>query len=155
MGGGGRTIHSQKENPYDDTWIHSKFSDVTQRGREFEKWMNDRKAALQKPVYYSMPDGTSVRQEDWGRWTAGQFDEQMKLYDEKLADLEQGWQDSRRQQRDAYDARLADINAAVGGNAQALADQGRDIARQGQRARQAYGTGGLNRSSMRIQGLNV
>ena len=154
MGGGGRPQPQKVENPYDDQWIHSRFSDVSQRGRDFENWMNDRKAALASPTYYTMPDGTSVKQGDWGKWTTGKFEEQMGIYDQKLADLQQGWQDSRRQQRDAYDARLADINAAVGGNAAALQEQGRDLARQGQRSRAAYGSGSLNRGGMRIQGLN-
>ena len=155
MGGGGGYRPPQKiENPYDDQWIHSRFSEGNQRFRDFESWMNERKAALQTPTYYSMPDGTSVKKEDWGKWTVGQFDKQMELYDQKLADLQQGWEDYGLAQQNAYDARLADINAAVGGNAQALADQGRDLARQGQRARQSYGTGGLNRGGMRIQGLN-
>jgi len=155
MGGGGYRPPERVENPYDDTWIHSKFSEGNQRARDIENWMNERKAALQQPTYYTMPDGTSVKQSDWGTWTSSKFEDQMKLYDQKLADLQQGWQDNRRQQRDIYDARLADINAAVGGNAAALEQQGRDLARQGQRSRQAYGTGGLNRGSMRIQGVNV
>ena len=155
MGGGGRSTHTTKENPYDDAWIHSRFGEGQARQRDFENWMNERKAALASPTYYSMPDGTSVKQEDWGRWTVGQFDEQMELYDQKLADLEASWQNNQQQRRNAYDARLADINAAVGGNAAALEQQGRDLARQGQRTRQAYGTGGLNRGSMRIQGINV
>tara|TARA_R100000742_G_C4188290_1_gene21180 strand:- start:35 stop:502 length:468 start_codon:yes stop_codon:yes gene_type:complete len=155
MGGGGYRPPERVENDYDDAWIHSKFSEGNQRYRDVENWMNERKAKLQQPTYYNMPDGTSVKQSDWGTWTTGKFEDQMKLYDQKLADLQQGWQDSRRNQRDIYDARLADINAAVGGNAQALEQQGRDLARQGQRSRQAYGTGGLNRGSMRIQGVNV
>ena len=154
MGGGGPRPPQKVENPYDDQWIHSKFSEVGQRGRDFENWMNERKAALSAPVYYTMPDGTSVKQGDWGRWTTGKFEEQMELYDQKLADLQAGWDQNQWAQQNAYNARLADINAAVGGNAQALADQGRDLARQGQRSRQAYGSGSLNRGGMRIQGLN-
>ena len=166
MGGGGKQAGAapqiiQKTNPYQDAWIYDRFAEGQSRYDEVADWMNQRKTALanQAPTMYNVGGGMQVAQKDFGQYVQGRFN----------------------QQQQAFDQRLAQLQATTGANRQSLQSQGEALARQGERDRiaAAYGQqggagvtgvqtkkrknlgtysgtgGGFNRSGLRIQNLNV
>jgi len=159
MGGGSKPapapVVQKTENPYDDSWIHDKFATGQQRYNELEAFMNERRAALAQPQYYSVGDGMSVRQDQFGDYLSGQLEDQQRRFDQRLADMQRQGQQARTRMGSAYDARLADITSAAGVQGQRLADisaagaanqaaiqaQQEAMARQAERARigEAYG----------------
>ena len=185
MGGGSKPapapVVQKTENPYDDSWIHDKFATGQQRYNELEAFMNERRSALQQPRYYDVGGGMSVKQDQFGQYVAGQLEDQQRMFDQRLADMQSQSQQARGQMGSAYDARLADITAAAGANQAALQAQQEAMARAGERQRiqEAYGDqnlpgvtgvqtkkrqnlgayggtgGGFNRSGLRIQNLNI
>ena len=184
MGGGSKPAPApivKEPDPYDDAWIHDRFATGQKRYDELSAFMNERRAALQNPTYYDVGGGMSVKQDQFGNYVRGQLDEQQKMFDKRLSDLQAQGQQARQQQGSVYDARLADITAAAGANQAALQAQQEEMARQAERARigEAYGDGsvpgvtgvqtkkrqslgayggtggGFNRSGLRIQNLNI
>ena len=163
MGGGSKPapapVVQKTENPYDDSWIHDKFATGQQRYNELEAFMNERRSALQQPRYYDVGGGMSVKQDQFGQYVSGQLEDQQRMFDQRLADMQSQSQQARGQMGSAYDARLADITAAAGANQAALQAQQEAMARAGERQRiqEAYGGtgGGFNRSGLRIQNLNI
>ena len=165
MGGGSKTapapIIQQRTNPYNDAWIYDRFAQGQSRYDEVSDWMNQRQTALanQAPTMYNVGGGMQVEQKDFGQYVQGRFN----------------------QQEQAFNQRLAQLQATTGANRQSLQSQGEALARQGERDRiaAAYGGlggagvtgvqtkkrknlgtysgtgGGFNRSGMRIQNLNV
>ena len=166
MGGGGKQTAAapqiiQRTNPYNDAWIYDRFAQGQSRYDEVSDWMNQRKTALanQAPTMYNVGGGMQVAQQDFGQYVQGRFN----------------------QQEQAFNQRLAQLQANTGANRQSLQSQGEAIARQGERDRiaAAYGGlggpgvtgvqtkkrknlgtysgtgGGFNRSGLRIQNLNV
>ena len=91
MGGGSKPapapVVQKTENPYDDSWIHDKFATGQQRYNELEAFMNERRAALAQPQYYSVGDGMSVRQDQFGDYVSGQLQDQQRMFDQRLADM--------------------------------------------------------------------
>ena len=187
MGGGRSAPAAQilnRENDYDDSWIHSRFDEGQRKYNELESFMNERRSALAQPKYYDVGGGMSVRADQFGNYVSGQLESQQEMFDQRLADMQARNQASRNQfgqQMGVYDARLGDISAAAGANQALIQSQGEAMARQGERARVAaadgdpslpgvtgvqsgkrkdlgaYGTtgGGFNRSGLRIQNLNI
>tara|TARA_R100000988_G_C3968290_1_gene150084 strand:- start:382 stop:939 length:558 start_codon:yes stop_codon:yes gene_type:complete len=185
MGGGSKPapapVVQQRENPYDDSWIHDKFATGQERYNELEAFMGERRAALAQPKYYDVGGGMSVKQDNFGQYFQGQLQDQQRMFDQQLADMQRQSQAARGQMGSAYDARLGDITAQAGANQAALQAQQEAMARQGERARiqEAYGDqnmpgvtgvqtkkrqnlgsygttgGGFNRSGLRIQNLNI
>ena len=184
MGGGSKPAPApivKEPDPYDDAWIHDRFATGQKRYDELSAFMNERRAALQNPTYYDVGGGMSVKQDQFGNYVRGQLDEQQKMFDQRLSDLQSQSQKARQQQGSVYDARLADITAASGANQAALQAQQEAMAIQAERARigEAYGDpnmpgvtgvqtkkrqslgtyggtgGGFNRSGLRIQNLNI
>ena len=164
MGGGKPAPAPQiieRQNPYQDSWIHDRLAQGESRYDEITDWMNQRKTALanQAPTMYNVGGGVQVKQQDFGQFVQGKFN----------------------QQEQAFNQRLAQLQANTGANRQSLQAQGETLARQGERDRisAAYGGlggpgvtgvqtkkrknlgtysgtgGGFNRSGMRIQNLNV
>ena len=166
MGGGGKQTAAapqiiQRTNPYQDAWIYDRFAEGETRYDEVSDWMNQRKTALanQAPTMYNVGGGMQVAQQDFGQYVQGRFN----------------------QQEQAFNQRLAQLQATTGANRQSLQSQGEALARQGERDRvaAAYGGlggpgitgvqtkkrknlgtysgtgGGFNRSGLRIQNLNV
>ena len=151
----------QRTNPYQDSWIYDRFAEGQSRYEEVSDWMNQRKTALanQAPTMYNVGGGMQVAQQDFGQYVQGRFN----------------------QQEQAFNQRLAQLQATTGANRQSLQSQGEALARQGERDRvaAAYGGlggpgitgvqtkkrknlgtysgtgGGFNRSGLRIQNLNV
>ena len=143
--------------------------------------MNERRSALQQPRYYDVGGGMSVKQDQFGQYVSGQLEDQQRMFDQRLADMQTQSQQARGQMGSAYDARLADITAAAGANQAALQAQQEAMARAGERQRiqEAYGdqslpgvtgvqsgkrknlgaygwtVGCFNRSGLRIQNLNI
>ena len=184
--GGGRSpapapVINNRENPYDDSWIHGRFAEGQQKYNELERFMNERRAALAQPQYYDVGGGMSVRQDQLGSYFSGQLENQAEQFDERLANMRNQSQAARQQMGSVYDARLGDITQQAGMNQALIQSQGEAMARQGERARiaEAYGdqnlpgvtgvqsgkrknmgayqtTGsGFNRSGLRIQNLNI
>ena len=148
----------EKPDPYDDTWIHNRFSDASRQYDEVANWMNQRKTALATPQFYDVGGGMSVKQDQLGQYFQGQLSDQKKTFDAQLAEMQKAQQASQKKQGSLYDARLSDITAATGANRSSLQAQGEQLARAGERgrARSYSGTGGgFNRTGLRIQGLNV
>ena len=164
MGGGKPAPAPQiieRQNPYQDAWIYDRFQQGQSRYDEIADWMNQRKTALanQAPTMFNVGGGMQVAQQDFGQYVQGRFN----------------------QQEQAFNQRLAQLQANTGANRQSLQAQGEALARQGERDRvaAAYGGlggpgvtgvqtkkrknlgtysgtgGGFNRSGMRIQNLNV
>ena len=164
MGGGKPAPAPQiieRQNPYQDSWIYDRFAQGESKYDEVSDWMNQRKTALQNqaPTMYNVGGGMQVEQQDFGQYVQGRFS----------------------QQEQAFNQRLAQLQANTGANRQSLQAQGETLARQGERDRvaAAYGQqggagvtgvqtkkrknlgtysgtgGGFNRSGMRIQNLNV
>ena len=168
MGGGKKAVTNlvHQENPYDDSWIRTDLelgrqqADAhTQQLGDLTAWMNQRQAALRNPLMYGIGGGMQVAQKDFGQYVTDRFN----------------------QQEQAFNQRLAQLQANTGANRQSLQAQGEALARQGERDRvaAAYGGlggpgvtgvqtkkrknlgtysgtgGGFNRSGMRIQNLNV
>ena len=145
MGGGSKPapapVVQKTENPYDDSWIHDKFATGQQRYNELEAFMNERRSALQQPRYYDVGGGMSVKQDQFGQYVSGQLEDQQRMFDQRLADMQSQSQQARGQMGSAYDARLADITAAAGANQAALQAPQEAMARAGERQRiqEAYG----------------
>ena len=166
MGGGGKQTAAapqiiQRTNPYNDAGIYDRVAQGQSRYDEESDWMNQRKTALanQAPTMYNVGGGMQVAQQDFGQYVQGRFN----------------------QQEQAFNQRLAQLQATTGANRQSLQSQGEALARQGERDRvaAAYGGlggpgitgvqtkkrknlgtysgtgGGFNRSGLRIQNLNV
>ena len=118
MGGGSKPAPApqviEKSNPYDDSWIHDKFNTGQQRYNELEAFMNERRSALASPKYYDVGGGMSVKQGQFGNYVSGQLEEQQKMFDQRLADMQRQSQAARGQISSAYDARLGDITAQAG-----------------------------------------
>jgi len=185
MGGGSKPAPApqviEKANPYDDSWIHDKFNTGQQRYNELEAFMNERRTALSSPKYYDVGGGMSVKQDQFGNYVSGQLEDQQRMFDQRLSDMQAQSMAARQQQGSAYDARLGDITAAAGANQAAIQAQQEAMARAGERARiqEAYGDesmpgvtgvqtkkrrnlgsygttgGGFNRSGLRIENLNI
>jgi len=162
MGGGSRVAPApqiiKQSNPYNDAWIHDRFAQGQSNYNELADFMNQRKAALAKPMMYNVGGGMQVAQKDFGQYVQGQLNKQQQAFSQQLAQLQ----------------------ANTGANRQSLQAQGEALARQGERDRvaAAYGSGvagvtgvqtqkrknlgtysgtggGFNRAGMRIQNLNV
>ena len=162
MGGGSRVAPApqiiKQSNPYNDAWIHDRFAQGQSNYNELADFMNQRKAALAKPMMYNVGGGMQVAQKDFGQYVQGQLNKQQQAFTQQLAQLQ----------------------ANTGANRQSLQAQGEALARQGERDRlaAAYGSGGVgvtgvqtqkrknlgtysgtgggfNRAGMRIQNLNV
>lgn len=120
MGGGSKPapapVVQQRENPYDDSWIHDKFATGQQRYNELEAFMGERRAALAKPKYYDVGGGMSVKQDNFGQYFQGQLQDQQRAFDQQLADMQRQSQAARGQMGSAYDARLGEITAQAGAN---------------------------------------
>tara|TARA_R100000278_G_C5393194_1_gene136870 strand:+ start:51 stop:608 length:558 start_codon:yes stop_codon:yes gene_type:complete len=185
MGGGSKPapppVIQQRQNPYDDAWIHDKFASGQSKYDELSNFMNQRKAALAQDKYYNVGGGMSVKQDNLGEYFSGRLANQEQAFNQRLADIEAAGQAQRQQMGSVYDNRLADITAASGANQAAIQAQQEEMARQAERARigKAYGdpsvpgvtgvqtgkkqklgsyggTGsGFNRAGLRIQNLNI
>ena len=162
MGGGSKPapppVIQQRQNPYNDSWIHDRFAQGQSSYDEIADWMNQRKAELKMGMSYDVGGGQSVKQKDFGKYVQGQLTAAKENYDKQFAEMQSLNQAARDKQQNIYDARLGDITAATGANRQSLQAQSEALARAGERnrARSYTGTGGgFNRSGLRIQGLNV
>ena len=99
MGGGSKPapapVVQQRENPYDDSWIHDKFATGQQRYNELEAFMGERRAALAQPKYYDVGGGMSVKQDNFGQYFQGQLQDQQRAFDQQLADMQRQSQAAR------------------------------------------------------------
>ena len=151
--GGGRApapapVIQERQNPYDDSWIHDKFATGQGRYDEVSNWMDERKAALAQPKYYDVGGGMPVAQDNFGEYFSGRLADQERQFNKRLADLQAQSQAQRQQMGTAYDARLADISAAAGVRDQRLKDITTAAGVQGQRLSDLTSAGQANQARL-------
>ena len=147
MGGGGKTTHQtvREENPYDDAWIRTRFSDVDKRGSEFSQWQAGREASLDYERRIREANEAAISQ------LTGDF----RAQQEQLAGLQRGQEENMANLQGVTTTQqlaMRDLYKQQEGGTEGVATQSGLTGAQRVRGG-AYG--GFNRGGMRIKGLNV
>ena len=149
MGGKSKTYQNtiEKQNPYDDAWIRSKFGDIDKQGLGFQNWMATRQSQLgrEQDIRDQLRSGLSGLRADFAGAQAN-IQNLQRQGSAMSADFQGLSQSQQQQMKDLYNLANQQGSGVYG----VQTPQGVTFTKP-----KTAGTGSLNRTSLQTGSLNI